>query len=59
MMNNSAALLTSVLVNVSIEINRNVLHLLTCGMYKFKKTGDHSYDLTSVQEYKYNSLGKV
>lgn len=37
MMNNSDALLTSVLVNVSIEINGNVLHLLTCGMYKFKK----------------------
>lgn len=37
MMSNSAALLTSSLVNVPIEINGNVLHLLTYIMCKFKK----------------------
>ena len=40
-MNNSAALLTSSLVNVPVEINGNVLHLLTYVLCKFKKRRGH------------------
>lgn len=40
MMNNSAALLTSSLVNVPIEINGIVLHLFAYVMCSLKKGGD-------------------